>query len=101
MRIYDSNLAGTSAAESGRAAETVKISGDSNKGTAKSSDRSGDRVELSSTLGHLARAMESFGSARSSRVEALAALYQSGNYRVDSAATSRAMIGEALAAGAK
>jgi anti-sigma28 factor (negative regulator of flagellin synthesis) len=101
MRIYDSNLAGTSAAESGRTAETVKITGGSGKEAAGSTDRSGDRVELSSTLGRLARAMESIGSARSLRVEALAALYQSGNYRVDSAATSRAMIGEALAAGAK
>ncbi len=53
-------------------------------------------VDFSSTLGTLSRAMTSFDTSRSSRVEALAAQYQSGNYTPDSMAVSRGLISEAL-----
>jgi hypothetical protein len=43
--------------------------------------------------------MSAEGSARASRVQALAVQYQSGSYRPDSAATSKDMVAEALAAG--
>lgn len=57
---------------------------------------SGDSVEFSSTLGSLSRAMESYSSSRSSQVQALAAQYQSGAYKVDSAAVSHGMVSAAL-----
>jgi anti-sigma28 factor (negative regulator of flagellin synthesis) len=47
-------------------------------------------------MGSLSRAMQSFGSSRASLVQSLAAQYQSGTYKVDSAAIGRGMISEAL-----
>ena len=99
MRIDDRNLTGASPAESGRAQETQKSNRSQGvrTGTA-ATDKTGDRVELSSTLETLSRALSANGSERSSRVQALAAQYQSGNYHPDSAATARGMVSEALLA---
>jgi anti-sigma28 factor (negative regulator of flagellin synthesis) len=99
MRVNDRNLTGTSPAESGRAQETQKLHRNEGvrTGTA-ATDKSGDRVELSSTLETLSRALSASGSERASRVQALAAQYQSGSYHADSAATARGMVSEALLA---
>ena len=98
MRVYDVNLTGTSAAESGRAKESQKA-GLPGSGRAGGSGAAGngDRVEFSSTLGRLSQALTTDGSNRASRVQALAAQYQSGHYQPDSMATSRGMVSEALA----
>jgi hypothetical protein len=102
MRVYDNNLSGTSAAESGRAQETQKLDrGEGAKTGARKPDGSGDRVEFSSALGSLSRTMSAYGSSRASQVQALAAQYQGGNYHPDSAVTSHAMVSDALAAGSK
>jgi anti-sigma28 factor (negative regulator of flagellin synthesis) len=99
MRVDDRNLTGAATAQSGRTQETGK----SNRnqavptGTA-ATGKTGDRVELSSTLEAFSRAMSAFGSERANRVQALAALYQSGSYHADSAATARGMVAEALLA---
>ena len=87
MRIYDVNLTGSSAAESGRAQETQRSdrSGGARAGGA-GANGSSDRVEFSSTLGRLSQAMSADESSRASRVQALAAQYQSGTYRPDSVA---------------
>ena len=99
MRIHDQNLTGATGAEMGRAQETQRSS---QTGTAESSRgaQSGDRVEFSSTLGLLARAISTDTAGRANRVQTLASLYQSGGYRSDSVATSRAMVTDALSAGA-
>ena len=100
MRIYDVNLTGSSAAESGRAQETQRSDRAGATRTAGAGGSgSSDRVEFSSTLGRLSEAMSADGSARASRVQALAAQYQSGSYRPDSLATSKGMVSEALASG--
>jgi len=97
MRIYDVNLTGASAAESARAQEAQRV-GDTGSGrTGSVSGGNGDRVEFSNALNTLSQALASSGSARSNRVQALAAQYQSGSYQADSLATSRAMIAEAVA----
>jgi hypothetical protein len=101
MKIYDRNLTGTSAAETGRTQESQNLS---RTGTGKSATSSGvggspDRVEFSGTLGRLSRALSTFDSSRASKVQALAVEYQSGNYKPDSAATSRGLVTEALSAG--
>jgi hypothetical protein len=67
---------------------------------AVSGAQGGDRVEFSAGLGQLSRAISSYGSQRTGQVEALTALYQSGNYVPDSGATSRSMIAEALSGSA-
>ncbi len=101
MRIYDLNLTGTSAAETGRTHETQRADTADTAKVGRANDRSSDRVELSSALGSLSRALTAHHSDRATRVQDLAAQYQSGNYRPDSQATSRAMVSDALAAGAR
>jgi hypothetical protein len=93
MRIHDSNLTGASAA--GRPQETEQ-SGRSGLGAASGGLRS-DRVELSDQAGSIARAMSAEGGERAAHVRRLAIEYQSGRYQPDAAATSRALVSEALA----
>lgn len=96
MRVNEHNLTGVAAAEAGRAQESQKL--DRGGGARTTTYGSGgDRVELSSTLTSLSHAMESHHAERAARVQELAAQYQGGKYRTDAAATSRAMVGEALA----
>jgi|SRR5581483_10278114 len=98
MRIHDQNLTGAAAAGSGRAQESQRVErGREARGAGHGSG--GDRVELSSTLATLARALDANGADRTARVQELAAQYRSGRYRPDAAAMSRAMVGEALASG--
>jgi len=101
MKIYDQNLTGTSAAETGRTQESQNLSraGTVKSPTAGAVDGSSDRVEFSSTLSRLSRTLATFESSRANRVQSLAVEYQSGNYRPDSAATSRSLVAEAMSAG--
>lgn len=99
MKVYDLNLTGP--AESGRSQEIQRTSQPNSQATRASGNPVGDHVELSNTLGSLARGMSSYSTSRAARVQALAAQYQSGSYKVDSLATSRAMISDALAGGGK
>jgi hypothetical protein len=97
MKVYDTNLTGASAAEAARTQDLQKLD---RTGSGKSSPSGGvggaDSVELSGALGRLSQTLSTFHQDRASRVQALAAQYQSGNYRPDSLATSRAMISDAL-----
>lgn len=97
MRIYDQNLNGAAAAQTGGAQETQRADRAGEAG-AGSLARDGDRVELSTTLATLARAIDNDHASRAARVQELAAQYRTGAYQADSAATSRAMISEGLAA---
>jgi anti-sigma28 factor (negative regulator of flagellin synthesis) len=99
MRIYDVNLTGSSAAEAARAQEAQRTDRSSSNRSIGTNSGAGDSIEFSSSLGRLSQTMASYASSRSSRVEALAAQFQSGVYRPDSAATSKGMVSEALAAG--
>jgi len=97
MKIYNSNVSGGAIPESHRSQATQRT--DSGSTTRSSSTSSGDQVEFSDGLGRLSGALSGFQTGRSARVQALAAQYQNGTYRADSAATSRAIVGEALSAG--
>ena len=98
MRIEDRNISGAAAEQSARAKETEKASSGSAARASSSPGGFGDRVEFSEGLGQLAQAISTFGAERQARVQALASQYQSGGYKVDAAATSGAMISEALSA---
>jgi len=99
MRIADRNLTGAPPPETGQAQEMQKLeSGGSSPGASRT-DAAGDRVEFSGTLAQISKAVTASQSGRAGRVQALAAQYQSGSYRANSAATSRAMVDEILAAG--
>jgi len=102
MKVYDSNLAGTSGAQTGRTLETQKTDRSASPQTgATGGANTGDRVEFSGTLGRLSQAMAAHDSSRASRVQSLAAQYRSGTYRPDSLATSKGMVSEAVSAGLK
>jgi len=98
MKIYDSNLTGTSAAETSRTQQGQQSSRTgSNKGTAV--NKSDDRVEFSGTLSRLSGVLSTFESSRSSRVAALVAQYQSGKYQPNPAGASKGIVAEDLSAG--
>jgi len=97
MKINDRNTAGAAAAETARTQDTYKSNRTDSAQTGSSG--SSDRVEFSSTLGGVSRAIACEGQQRAARVQALATAYQNGSYRPDSMAISRAMISETLSAG--
>ncbi len=101
MRITDRNPTSAPAPEAGQAHETQKIESGSGGRAAARSDSAGDRVELSGASAQLSKAVAADRGRRSGRVQSLAAQYQSGQYHPSSAATSRAMVHEMLAAGAR
>ena len=101
MRVYDTNLTGTSAAETGRSQETQRIDRSAQGGASRVGGSGSDHVELSGSLGRLSQTLSSFQQDRASRVQSLAAMYQSGKYRPDAMATSRAMVSEAISASLK
>src|SRR4051812_36455808 len=97
MKVYDRGL---TPAEAGHTQDVQKLGHSSTgKSANRGADSSGDRVEFSGSLGRLSRTLSADNASRSSRVRALASQYQSGSYRPDSAATSRAMVRETLSAG--
>ena len=102
MKVYDSQVTGSAAAETGRAQESQRADrAGSGRSGATGTSGSGDRVELSSTLGRLAQAISADGAERASRVQALTERFRSGNYQPDAAATARGMVAEALATGGR
>jgi anti-sigma28 factor (negative regulator of flagellin synthesis) len=100
MKVYDVNLTGTSATESGRTQGTQRADrGDTTQASKEGSG--GDRVELSGTSSRIAHAISSYSADRAGKVQALAQQYQSGTYQPDSVKTSQGIIAEALGSGAQ
>ena len=93
MKVTSQDLSGLGAAGASGAQEAQKPG--SGKG-ASSSGGGSDRVDFSSTLGSLSRAMSSDGSTRQAKIQSLTAQYQSGSYSADSGAIGRGLISEAL-----
>lgn len=100
MRIYDRDLTGAAAAESGRSQETQKADREATSTPSPAESTSGDRVELSSGLASVSRALAAYGSDRTSKVQQLAAQFQSGAYQPSSLAISQGMVAQALSTGA-
>jgi hypothetical protein len=103
MRVNDRNTLGPAAAEAGHTADTQKAdrtatprAGAVDPGAV---DQSRDRVEFSSSLSSLSRAISVDSAQRNSHVQALATAYQAGNYRPHSLGTSRGLIAEAASTG--
>ena len=99
MKIYDQNISGTSASQTGRAQEAQNASrAGGGRAAGAKADTSGDQVEFSGSLSRLSRTLGTFDASRAERIQALAAQFQTGRYRPDSTGTSRGMITEALSA---
>ena len=101
MRIYDRDLTGTAATDSGRPQEAQKADREATTTASQSGSSSGDRVELSSGLATVSRALAAYGSDRAGKVQQLAAQFQSGTYQPSSLATSQGMVSQALDVGAQ
>jgi anti-sigma28 factor (negative regulator of flagellin synthesis) len=94
MRVYDQTLNGTAAARAGGAQDVQRQ--DRTASPRINGTGGDDRVELSTTMSALSRALNTNQSDRADRVAELAAQYSRGEYRPDSFATARAMLTEAL-----
>jgi hypothetical protein len=101
MRIYDRDLTGTAASESGRSQETQRPDREAGLKPPGSGSGSGDRVELSSGLASVSRALASYRSDRAGTIQQLAMQFQAGTYRPNSQAISQGMVTEALSGGAR
>ena len=99
MRIYDRDLTGTASAEAGRSQETQKTDREPTTTSSQASSGTGDRVELSSGLASVSRALTSYSADRASKVQQLSAQFQSGNYHPNSAAISQGIVAQALSNG--
>ena len=97
MRVYDQNLKGAAAGQTGNAQEVHGAGRSGNSTRTHGSHSEGDRIELSHTMGALSRAINAHETGRAARVQELAAQHARGEYRADSAATSRAMVSDAVA----
>ena len=97
MRVDDRNLNGASGLQTGRTpdAHAAERTG-STSGAQISESQSGDRVEISDTAGQVSEALGAGSAGRTLRLQKLAADYRSGNYVVNSLATSRAIIQDAI-----
>jgi flagellar biosynthesis anti-sigma factor FlgM len=99
MRIDDnSNLANNALGQTDRAAETQSTSSSSRGAAASASSSETDGLQLSSFAGALSQLIQSDSTSRSQRVAQLTAAVQSGNYQVDAAAVSRAIVDHSIAA---
>ena len=101
MRIYDRDLTGTAATESGRSPETQKADREAGTTSSQSGSGTGDRVELSNGLASVSRALSAYGSDRASKVQQLTTQFQSGTYQPSSMAISQGMVAQALSGGAE
>jgi anti-sigma28 factor (negative regulator of flagellin synthesis) len=95
MKVTTQDLSGLGAAGAS-GAQDVQKPGGGGKGAGWSSGAGSDRVDFSSALGSLSRAMSSEGSTRQAKIESLTAQYQAGSYSADSAAIGRGLISEAF-----
>jgi hypothetical protein len=92
MKVTSQDLSQLGAAGASQTYETP--SGAS--GFHPSSQKGSDRVDFSSTLSSLSRAMTADGSSRDFKVQTLTAQYQSGSFSPNSTAVASGMVSEAL-----
>lgn len=97
MRIDDTYLSGVTAPQSGKAGE-IRRTDENRTAQVGNSAASTDQVQLSDLSGKISRTLEADASARTQRVQELAASVRAGTYVVNEHAVSRAIISESLAA---
>lgn len=91
MKIDQQNIAGANSAQ------TVALNPSSGQRGSSTLGNNGDQAELSG----LSRAIQSFQSDRTARVDKLTALVRNGKYDVSPAKVSSALVSEALNAGSQ
>jgi anti-sigma28 factor (negative regulator of flagellin synthesis) len=99
IRIQNDGLSGTSASQAERTQATENGSGSPLKNGTGPSSGGGDHVSLSSLSANIAAASHVDEVQQAARLHQLTALYQSGQYHVDSGQLSRSLVSRALDAG--
>jgi len=94
--MLNDGLTGASGAKVGRTDETSHPAGPSRPAVGTSAIRGGDRVDISSLSQNVGAASAAQQAQQADRATKIAGLYRSGQYHVDSALVSRAMVSQAL-----
>jgi hypothetical protein len=96
MRIQTDGLAGAAGLETSRAQETNGVAQSGKQRGAGASGSPLDSVQISGLSERIAEASADLDAQSDQRVNALAALYASGKYEVDSKSLSRSMVSQSL-----
>jgi flagellar biosynthesis anti-sigma factor FlgM len=96
VKINESDPLQIEKPQSERVTSTPKTGSNSSGPVTTSTTGSSDGIDLGSQLALLSQALQSGADERSSRVDQLKALVQSGQYQVDSGALSESIVGAAL-----
>ncbi|MGA3040328.1 MAG: flagellar biosynthesis anti-sigma factor FlgM [Bryobacteraceae bacterium] len=99
IQIQNDSLTGAAAPGLGRADEISRPAGSPSESTGRPGSRAEDSVDISSLSQSVAAASTTQGAQQAGRLSHLAALYRSGQYNIDSAEVSRAMVSQALGDG--
>jgi anti-sigma28 factor (negative regulator of flagellin synthesis) len=99
IQIHNDGLAGTSAQQAERAHGSAIGPGNAPKQSPGLNSTGGDNVAISSLSESIAAATQLDEVQHAGRVRQLAALYQSGQYHVDSLQLSRTLVSQALETG--
>lgn len=100
MKINPQLLNATNASQSGKAQETTAATSGQGRGGAARTGSQSDQVSLSSLSNRLLELASMDRPERTARVEKVTSDVRSGQYKVDAAAVSKAMVHEAIGHGA-
>jgi flagellar biosynthesis anti-sigma factor FlgM len=100
MKINTEVSAGVSTQQTGRTEEVSRVQSQQGQKVSTGS-AGGDQVDLSSLAERVAEATAAAETDQANKVDRLAALYQSGQYRVDSSKVSAAIVQHALDQGSE
>ncbi len=98
MKVNDTTLNQAAASQIGKSQQVQSAPLDGKK-TGGSGKLDADQVQLSDLSGQLVRMLSTAFPERTAYVDKLAAQFKAGRYQPDSAATSRAMVAEAVSNG--
>jgi len=99
IQIQNGSLAGAATPGVGRADEISRPANSPGSSSARIGNRGGDTVDLSSLSQSVAAESTAQDAHQASRVAHLAALYRTGQYTMDSALVSHALVSQAIADG--
>ena len=97
MRIVDTNSSGNpNPIQNGRTGGARPVTNGGTNGGSSQVSSSGDSVQLSGFSGKVSQSLQTAAADRAQRVSQIAAAVQSGTYKVDSKAVSKAIVDHAI-----
>ncbi|HUI55990.1 MAG TPA: flagellar biosynthesis anti-sigma factor FlgM [Bryobacteraceae bacterium] len=96
IRIYNEGVAGSAASEAHRAEELSRANAPSKQPSVGQIGSGEDQIQISSLSEHIAAQGSVQSAQQADKVRHLAAVYQSGQYHVDSRKVSSALVANAL-----